>query len=291
MRSRAPSCRAGRRSMCGIAGIVNTDGTRCRRERRSCASPTCSRIAVPMAMATGSTASAMSHSATGGLPLSIPAPAASSRWSPATAVMSSSTTARSTISSNCAASWKRKASAFRSQSDTEVILAAWQAWGEDMLLRFNGMWALAIFDTATRELFLARDRFGIKPLLYAVTPSALFLRRSSARWCAAAWWRPRSISTWPRRQMFDAFGIEGSERTLYREIQRLPAGHFMWLRDGRHHHPPLVAHGRSSAGNSAAPSRSASRISANCFAMRWRCECAATFRSEPACPEGSIRPP
>ena len=58
---------------------------------------------------------------------------------------------------------------FRSQSDTEVILAAWQAWQEGMLTRFNGMWALAIFDTQTEELFLARDRFGIKPLLYALT--------------------------------------------------------------------------------------------------------------------------
>src|SRR5271168_275663 len=62
---------------------------------------------------------------------------------------------------------------FRTESDTEVILAAWQAWGEDMLLRFNGMWALAIFDTRSNDLFLARDRFGIKPLLYAMTPQRL----------------------------------------------------------------------------------------------------------------------
>ena len=60
---------------------------------------------------------------------------------------------------------------FRSQSDTEVILAAWQEWQEAMLPRFNGMWALAIYDTATRDLFLARDRFGVKPLLYAASPS------------------------------------------------------------------------------------------------------------------------
>src|SRR5438445_13001374 len=57
---------------------------------------------------------------------------------------------------------------FRSQSDTEVILAAWQAWREGMLTRFNGIGALAIFDTKTEELFLARDRFGIKRLLYAL---------------------------------------------------------------------------------------------------------------------------
>src|SRR5947207_11993814 len=62
-----------------------------------------------------------------------------------------------------------RGSIFRTESDTEVILAAWQAWGEDMLLRFNGMWALAIFDTKSNDLFVARDRFGIKPLLYALT--------------------------------------------------------------------------------------------------------------------------
>src|SRR5471032_1872843 len=59
---------------------------------------------------------------------------------------------------------------FQTQSDTEVILAAWQTWREGMLLRFNGMWALAIFDTETKDLFLARDRFGIKPLLYTLSP-------------------------------------------------------------------------------------------------------------------------
>src|SRR6202035_3530001 len=49
-----------------------------------------------------------------------------------------------------------KGATFRTQSDTEVILAAWRQWQEGMLLRFNGMWALAIFDTTTGELFLAR---------------------------------------------------------------------------------------------------------------------------------------
>jgi asparagine synthase (glutamine-hydrolysing) len=85
---------------------------------------------------------------------------------------------------------------FRTESDTEVILEAWRLWREGMLPRFNGMWALAIFDTETRDLFLARDRFGIKPLLYAVTPDVWSLRRSSARWCKADCSRRRSILRW-----------------------------------------------------------------------------------------------
>jgi asparagine synthase (glutamine-hydrolysing) len=55
---------------------------------------------------------------------------------------------------------------FNSDSDTEVILAAYQEYGEKMLDKFNGMWAFAIYDSAEKKLFLSRDRFGIKPLYY-----------------------------------------------------------------------------------------------------------------------------
>ena len=55
---------------------------------------------------------------------------------------------------------------FISESDTEVILAAYQEWGDKMLDLFNGMWAFAIYDTKKKELFLSRDRFGVKPLYY-----------------------------------------------------------------------------------------------------------------------------
>jgi|TARA_Y100000310_G_scaffold291793_1_gene320005 asparagine synthase (glutamine-hydrolysing) len=60
----------------------------------------------------------------------------------------------------------RKGHRFRSESDTEVILAAYTEWGEECQLRFNGMWAFAIWDSRERRLFLSRDRFGVKPLHY-----------------------------------------------------------------------------------------------------------------------------
>ena len=56
---------------------------------------------------------------------------------------------------------------FRSRSDTEVILAAYRQWGADCFSRFNGMWAMAIWDKRERTLTLSRDRFGEKPLYYA----------------------------------------------------------------------------------------------------------------------------
>lgn len=59
---------------------------------------------------------------------------------------------------------------FLSQTDTEVILASYAQWGKECLRRFNGMWAFIIFDTETKILFAARDRFGIKPLYYWFSP-------------------------------------------------------------------------------------------------------------------------
>jgi asparagine synthase (glutamine-hydrolysing) len=122
---------------------------------------------------------------------------------------------------------------FRTQSDTEVILAAWQAWGEDMLLRFNGMWALAIFDTETKDLFLARDRFGIKPLLYSASPDR-FVFASEQRALLQSGLIDTSVDVdVARRLLLDAFGVEGSARTLCRNIRRLQAGHCAWLKQGR----------------------------------------------------------
>jgi len=62
---------------------------------------------------------------------------------------------------------------FLSQSDTEVILAAYDRWGVDCLSRFNGMWAFALYDAQERTLLLARDRFGVKPLYYWVSPQSM----------------------------------------------------------------------------------------------------------------------
>jgi asparagine synthase (glutamine-hydrolysing) len=68
---------------------------------------------------------------------------------------------------------------FSTEGDTEVIIKAWEAWGQNCLSKFNGMFAFAILDKQSQELFLVRDRFGVKPLLYGYLASGQLLFSSS----------------------------------------------------------------------------------------------------------------
>jgi len=70
---------------------------------------------------------------------------------------------------------------FRSRTDTEVILQAYVQWGANCVHKFNGMFAFAIWDKTRQELFLARDRYGIKPLYYTVVgPTVIFASEQKA---------------------------------------------------------------------------------------------------------------
>jgi len=63
---------------------------------------------------------------------------------------------------------------FSTETDTEVILTAYKKWGKDCLNKFNGMFAIAIWDVNKKELLLIRDRFGVKPLYYLFIPNVIF---------------------------------------------------------------------------------------------------------------------
>lgn len=122
---------------------------------------------------------------------------------------------------------------FRGESDTEVVLEAWRHWGEAMLMKFNGMWALVIRDNRSGEVFMARDRFGVKPLLYSQTRGR-FSFASEMRALRSLSHVDGTISQEiAKRMLFDPFSIEGSESTLVASIKRLPGGHMAWLRQGK----------------------------------------------------------
>ena len=73
---------------------------------------------------------------------------------------------------------------FRTRSDTEVIVHAWEAWGEDCVKRFRGMFAFALWDQRQQTLFMARDRLGVKPLYYATLPDGMVALRLGAEGAA-----------------------------------------------------------------------------------------------------------
>jgi asparagine synthase (glutamine-hydrolysing) len=117
---------------------------------------------------------------------------------------------------------KARGHRFKSRTDTEVVLHAYEEWGDDCLERFNGMFAFAIWDRRRRRLFLARDRFGIKPLYYA-TDNGRFLFASEVKALLQAG-IPRRVSPEALVEYF-TFQNVFSDRTLFDGVCLLPAGH------------------------------------------------------------------
>ncbi len=111
-------------------------------------------------------------------------------------------------------------------SDTEVLVHGWEEWGVDLPGRLNGMFAFAVYDRRQKCLFLARDRFGEKPLYYTAR-SGLFAFASEARALTA---HPGVRRTFDRRalQKLFAYGYIPSPCAVYEGMHRLPGGH--WLR-------------------------------------------------------------
>lgn len=119
---------------------------------------------------------------------------------------------------------------FRSDSDTEVVLAAFQEWGEACTDKFNGMWAFGIWDSRDRRLFLSRDRFGKKPLFYAFLPTGFaFASEMKALFPLLDEVRPNVELVKNTKKIFQ---YEATEECVIQGIKRFPAGHSGWLQDG-----------------------------------------------------------
>ena len=125
---------------------------------------------------------------------------------------------------------------FRTRSDTEAIVHAWESWGPDCLKHLNGQFTIALWDRNQRTLFLARDRMGEKPLYYARRPDGSMAFGSelvalaqvpnlTRRICAAA------------VDDFFALGYVPDPNTIFDGIHKLPAAHYLLLRKGSHAAP------------------------------------------------------
>jgi asparagine synthase (glutamine-hydrolysing) len=123
---------------------------------------------------------------------------------------------------------------FVSNSDSEVILAAYAQWGPECLFRFNGMWAFAIWDDQRRRLFLSRDRFGIKPLHYSDHAGAFVFASELKAFLTLPWIDGAFDQETLVRTLANVYEQEASPETLLPGVRRLPAGHAMQVEaDGR----------------------------------------------------------
>jgi asparagine synthase (glutamine-hydrolysing) len=110
---------------------------------------------------------------------------------------------------------------FHTRSDTEVIVHAWEAWGEACVDRFRGMFAFALWDRNRDTLFLARDRLGVKPLFYALLDDGIFLFGSELKSILAHGGLRRDIDPLAVEEYF-ALGYVAEPRCIFRQAKKLP---------------------------------------------------------------------
>jgi asparagine synthase (glutamine-hydrolysing) len=120
---------------------------------------------------------------------------------------------------------------FRTGTDTEVALGAYAEWGAASVERFNGMFALAIWDRRRRELFLARDRYGVKPLYYAEV-GPVFLFGSEIKSLLQHDGLAATVSL-PHLLEYFTFQNIFTDGTLFAGVRLLPPGTRLLLREGR----------------------------------------------------------
>lgn len=121
---------------------------------------------------------------------------------------------------------------FHTRSDTEVIVHAWEAWGEDCVKRFRGMFAFALWDRNHQTLFLARDRLGVKPLYYALLQDGTFLFGSELKSVLAHGGLPREIDPCAVEEYF-ALGYVAEPRSIFKAAKKLPPAHTLTIRRGQ----------------------------------------------------------
>jgi asparagine synthase (glutamine-hydrolysing) len=121
---------------------------------------------------------------------------------------------------------------FRSASDTEVIVHAWEEWGDACVTHFRGMFAFALWDEPRKTLFLARDRLGIKPLHYAILPDGQLVFASELKALLAHPALPRRIDPCAIEDYL-AYGYVPDPKTIYRDVCKLRPGYRLSWRVGQ----------------------------------------------------------
>lgn len=122
---------------------------------------------------------------------------------------------------------------FSSHTDAEVIIHAYEEWGIDCLQRFNGMWAFALWDENRQRLFVSRDRFGIKPLVY-YRDKHRFICGSEIKALLADPTMPREIDPTALHHYLTLMDVP-VPYTIYQNIHKLKPGHYILVENGQVH--------------------------------------------------------
>ena len=128
---------------------------------------------------------------------------------------------------------KAKGHTFKTHCDTEVIVHAWEEWGEACVHKFRGMFAFAIWDRNQQTLFLARDRLGIKPLFYAELNNGLFVFSSELKALLINENLNRDIDNQALEDYF-AFGYVPEPKTIFKQARKLLPGHTLTIKPNSH---------------------------------------------------------
>jgi asparagine synthase (glutamine-hydrolysing) len=127
---------------------------------------------------------------------------------------------------------------FRTRSDTEVIVHAWEEWGEKCLERFNGMFAFALWDERQKVLFIARDRLGVKPLYYSLLPDGWLMFGSELKALLAHPTLSRRIDPHAVEDYF-TFGYVPDPKTIYASVLKLEPGAYLLCGHGNVNPKPV----------------------------------------------------
>lgn len=127
---------------------------------------------------------------------------------------------------------KKRGRDFISGTDSEVILNSYQEWGEECVKKFNGMWALAVWDKKKKKLFASRDRFGVKPFHYMETDGKFVFASEIKGILAVLNQKPEMNSSF-FYNFFDRHIPYENQATLFKEIKILPPAHNLVVKDGR----------------------------------------------------------
>ncbi len=126
---------------------------------------------------------------------------------------------------------KAKGHTFRTHCDTEVIVHAWEEWGEACVDHFRGMFAFGIWDRNQEALFLARDRMGIKPLYYAELEDGKLIFGSELKSLKVHERLPREMDPYAVEEYF-TFGYVPEPKTIYKGVYKLPPGYCLTVKRG-----------------------------------------------------------